>query len=194
MTSTSLEIHYKPSLVYGDGHYDILRTPMTLYTNTSAEVLIPAPPFLEQLIRTKQIKMYNDTMYGGNYIELDDLNEICANLLNKYNEYVKLSARNGLLDVINEKLDKVIENQCSNKQTTHVANEDKKKDITDYESLSREVLEEYDDIHFFMSSIIGYVRYGYFMTQLTETEKPFYVIGADGIRLYFIEKEIGGIA
>lgn len=193
MTRTSLEIHYKPSLVYGDGHYDILRTPMTLYTDSSTEVFIPAPPFLEQLIRTKQIKMYNDTMYGGKYIELDDLNEVCANLLNRYNEYVKLSARNGLLDVINEKLDKVIENQCSDEQTKYEANEDKK-DITDYESLAREVWEEYDDIHFFMSATIGYVRYGYFISQLTKSEKSFHTIGADDIRLYFIEKEIGGIA
>ena len=193
MTRTSLEIHYKPSLVYGDGHYDILRTPMTLYTDSSTEVFIPAPPFLEQLIRTKQIKMYNDTMYGGKYIELDDLNEVCTNLLNRYNEYVKLSARNGLLDVINEKLDKVIENQCSDEQTIYEANEDKK-DITDYESLAREVWEEYDDIHFFMSATIGYVRYGYFISQLTKSEKSFHTIGADDIRLYFIEKEIGGIA
>lgn len=193
MTRTSLEIHYKPSIVYGDGHYDILRTPMTLYTDSSTEVFIPAPPFLEQLIRTKQIKMYNDTMYGGKYIELDDLNEVCENLLNRYNEYVKLSARNDLLDVINEKLDKVIENQCSDEQTMYEANEDKK-DITDYESLAREVWEEYDDIHFFMSATIGYVRYGYFISQLTKSEKSFHTIGADDIRLYFIEKEIGGIA
>lgn len=193
MTRTSLEIHYKPSIVYGDGHYDILRTPMTLYTDSSTEVFIPAPPFLEQLIRTKQIKMYNDTMYGGKYIELDDLNEVCANLLNRYNEYIKLSARNGLLNVINEKLDKVIENQCSDEQTMYEANEDKK-DITDYESLAREVWEEYDDIHFFMSATIGYVRYGYFISQFTKSEKSFHTIGADDIRLYFIEKEIGGIA
>lgn len=193
MTRTSLEIHYKPSLVYGDGHYDILRTPMTLYTDSSTEVFIPSPPFLEQLIRTKQIKMYNDTMYGGKYIELDDLNEVCANLLNRYNEYIKLSARNGLLDVINKKLDKVIENQCSDEQTMYEANEDKK-DITDYESLAREVWEEYDDIHFFMSATIGYVRYGYFISQFTKSEKSFHTIGADDIRLYFIEKEIGGIA
>ena len=187
MTRTSLEIHYKPSIVYGDGHYDILRTPMTLYTDSSTEVFIPAPPFLEQLIRTKQIKMYNDTMYGGKYIELDDLNEVCENLLNRYNEYVKLSARNDLLDVINEKLDKVIENQCSDEQTMYEANEDKK-DITDYESLAREVWEEYDDIHFFMSATIGYVRYGYFISQFTKSEKSFHTIGADDIRLYFIEK------
>ena len=193
MTRTSLEIHYKPSLVYGDGHYDILRTPMTLYTDSSTEVFIPSPSFLEQLIRTKQIKMYNDTMYGGKYIELDDLNEVCANLLNRYNEYIKLSARNGLLDVINKKLDKVIENQCSDEQTMYEANEDKK-DITDYESLAREVWEEYDDIHFFMSATIGYVRYGYFISQFTKSEKSFHTIGADDIRLYFIEKEIGGIA
>lgn len=193
MTRTSLEIHYKQSIVYGDGHYDILRTPMTLYTDSSTEVFIPAPPFLEQLIRTKQIKMYNDTMYGGKYIELDDLNEVCENLLNRYNEYVKLSARNDLLDVINEKLDKVIENQCSDEQTMYEANEDKK-DITDYESLAREVWEEYDDIHFFMSATIGYVRYGYFISQFTKSEKSFHTIGADDIRLYFIEKEIGGIA
>lgn len=193
MTRTSLEIHYKPSLVYGDGHYDILRTPMTLYTDSSTEVFIPSPPFLEQLIRTKQIKMYNDTMYGGKYIELDDLNEVCANLLNRYNEYIKLSERNGLLDVINKKLDKVIENQCSDEQTMYEANEDKK-DITDYESLAREVWEEYDDIHFFMSATIGYVRYGYFISQFTKSEKSFHTIGADDIRLYFIEKEIGGIA
>ena len=73
------------------------------------------------------------------------------------------------------------------------ANEDKK-DITDYESLAREVWEEYDDIHFFMSATIGYVRYGYFISQFTKSEKSFHTIGADDIRLYFIEKEIGGIA
>lgn len=193
MTRISLEIHYKPSLVYGDGHYDILRPPMTFYTDSSTEVLISAPPFLDQLIRTKQIKKYNDTIYGRNYIELDDLNEVCANLLNKYNEYIKLSVRNSLLDVINEKLDKIIENQCSDEQTTYEANEDKK-DITDYESLAREVWEEYDDIQFFMNTIIGYVRYGYYMAQLTKTEKSFHIISADDIRLYFIEKEIGGIS
>lgn len=198
MSISSFEIRYKPSVIYGEGHYDVLKTPMIMYTasaeNKSCEVLIPSPVFIDQLIRTKQLKKYRDTMLGLDYVELDDLNEICTGLFNKYNEYIKLSVQNGLLNTINKKLDKVIENQCIDEPTNYTDDESSETNqgITDYESLAREVWEEYDEIQFFMNTIIGYVRYGFFVAQLMTSGKSFHTIGADDIRLYFITKEIEG--
>lgn len=194
MSISSFEIHFKPSIIYGENHYDVLKMPVTLYTVDSRDtssILIPVPRFIDQLLSSKQIKKHHDDMKGLDYIELDDLNDVCSKLLESRDEYLKLSVKDDLLRIIDKKIDKVLENQCSGEATAFENTKDKNEG-PDYETLATEVWEEYDDIQFFMNSLIGYVRYGYFLLQ-SQGKAQNRVIGADDIRLYFITKEIGGL-